>query len=101
MRALVPRISKSYYYPAMAKRLGQEGRVLVALRVDARGELVDVKVHRSSGHAILDKAAVDALRREVEAAAAAPAEAQHRVRNAVGKSLYQQGTDARRKGAKR
>ena len=63
MRALVPRISKSYYYPAMAKRLGQEGRVLVALRVDARGELVDVKVHRSSGHAILDKAAVDALRR--------------------------------------
>jgi hypothetical protein len=45
--------------------------------------------------------AVDALRREVEAAAAAPAEAQHRVRNAVGKSLYQQGTDARRKGAKR
>ena len=63
MRALVPRISKSYYYPAMARRLGQEGRVLVALRIDARGELVDVKVHRSSGHAILDKAAVDALRR--------------------------------------
>ena len=63
MRALVPRLDKSYYYPAMAKRLGLEDRVLVAIWVDARGEIIDIKVHKSRGHAILDEAAVDALRR--------------------------------------
>lgn len=63
MRALVPEVNKSYYYPAIARRLGQEGRVLVAIRIDSRGEVVGVKLHRSSGHTILDKAAIDALRR--------------------------------------
>lgn len=45
--------------------------------------------------------AIEKLKDEVERAAAAPAAAQPEVRNKVGKQLYEQGTDGRRKGAKR
>ncbi len=45
-------------YPAVAKRLGLEGRVLVELRVDQQGKLTKLSLYRSSGHRSLDKEAL-------------------------------------------
>jgi Ca-activated chloride channel family protein len=45
--------------------------------------------------------AVEELKKAVDRAAAAPAAVQAEVRNQLGKSLYEAGTDGRRKGAKR
>lgn len=63
LQRLVPNIRGQYFYPQMARRLGLEGRVLVALEIDAQGKVVSVRLHRSSGHAPLDEGAVTALRR--------------------------------------
>ncbi len=48
-------------YPRRARRLGLEGRVVLEVRVDARGEVVRCRVKRSSGHGILDEAAARAV----------------------------------------
>jgi hypothetical protein len=45
--------------------------------------------------------AIEKLKKDVQRAAAAPAPAQAEVRSQLGKSLYEAGTDGRRKGAKR
>lgn len=45
-------------YPRSARRLGLEGTVLVEMVVDKRGQIVTVKVARSSGHDVLDQAAL-------------------------------------------
>ena len=47
-------------YPAEAKRLGQEGVVLLRLKISATGAIKSVVVARSSGHALLDEAALRA-----------------------------------------
>ncbi len=44
-------------YPLVAKRRGWEGETLLTLHVDARGRVAKATVARSSGHAILDRAA--------------------------------------------
>ena len=48
-------------YPAFAKRRGWQGEVLIELLVAADGSLVQAEIKRSSGHKILDKAALRAL----------------------------------------
>jgi len=50
-------------YPPESVRRGEEGRVLCALHIDVRGTVTRVDVLRSSGHGLLDQAAVDALMR--------------------------------------
>lgn len=50
-------------YPTLSRRLGEEGRVLLRVRIDARGVPVELAVVDSSGHARLDDAALDAARR--------------------------------------
>lgn len=45
-------------YPRSARRLGLEGRVLVELVINNQGEITSVKVVRSSGHDLLDQAAI-------------------------------------------
>jgi protein TonB len=50
-------------YPAAARRRGVEGTVLVRLKVDGRGRVLDAEVLRSSGSKLLDEAAASALRR--------------------------------------
>ena len=49
-------------YPLAAQRRGLEGRVLLAIFVDADGSVRDVRVQESSGHSVLDAAAAKAAR---------------------------------------
>jgi len=49
-------------YPGQARRRGLEGRVLVHATVAVSGECTRAELRRSSGHAILDEAALRAVR---------------------------------------
>ncbi len=48
-------------YPRQARRRNQEGTVLVEALVDERGDVVQVKVIKSSGFALLDQSAIKAV----------------------------------------
>lgn len=50
-------------YPLVARRRGWEGVVRVGLRVEADGQLTRLRVIDSSGHALLDRAALSSLGR--------------------------------------
>jgi periplasmic protein TonB len=50
-------------YPESARRAKQEGRVMVRASVSAEGRVQSVRIQRSSGHAVLDRAALDAVRK--------------------------------------
>lgn len=50
-------------YPADAIVRGLEGTVMLRLTIDASGRVADVEVVESSGHAELDEAAVEAVRK--------------------------------------
>jgi protein TonB len=49
-------------YPALARSRGQQGRVLLRVAVSAAGAPSSVAVVSSSGHPLLDRAALDAVR---------------------------------------
>ena len=49
-------------YPALAKRRQWEGRVLLKVQVLASGRAAQVSIAASSGHEVLDEAALDAVR---------------------------------------
>lgn len=49
-------------YPYLARRRGQEGRVLLRVRVSSAGDAAAVSIRRSSGYRLLDDAAVEAVR---------------------------------------
>ena len=48
----------SDYYPAQSRRNNEEGRALVHICVDERGRVASAAIDASSGHALLDDAAV-------------------------------------------
>lgn len=50
-------------YPALSRRLGEDGRVLLRVFVMPDGHAREVHIERSSGHARLDRAARDAVSR--------------------------------------
>lgn len=50
-------------YPALSRRLNEEGKVLLKVRVSAQGTALDVAVSKSSGFPRLDAAATDAVSR--------------------------------------
>lgn len=50
-------------YPPGARRRNQQGRVLLRVRVSARGRALSVRVSRSSGYKLLDSAALRTVRR--------------------------------------
>jgi len=50
-------------YPELARRRGQEGKVIVLAHIDAEGKITDVDVAQSSGHFLLDEGAKNAIRR--------------------------------------
>lgn len=49
-------------YPLAARRAGQQGRVLVRADISTEGRVTEVSVHQSSGHSLLDEAAINAVR---------------------------------------
>lgn len=50
-------------YPRIAVLRNIQGRVLLAVDVSERGAPIEIKIEKSSGHAILDQAAVEAVQR--------------------------------------
>ena len=51
------------HYPDSARRDGKEGRVLLRVLVDDEGRTKAIEVNTSSGHEMLDQAAIAALRK--------------------------------------
>lgn len=49
-------------YPRLARRMGEEGRVVLAFTLEADGRLASVRVVESSGSELLDEAALEAVR---------------------------------------
>lgn len=64
-----PRFNAAYLnnpppdYPAVARRRGLEGRVVVRAEVLADGRCARVELKQGSGHALLDEAALEAVRK--------------------------------------
>ncbi len=54
------RLAEHVFYPPEAVAQGLQGEVRLLLRLDAGGKLVSASVVTSSGHEVLDKAAVSA-----------------------------------------
>ncbi|MFT5433631.1 MAG: protein TonB [Myxococcota bacterium] len=54
-------VHRRHRYPRAAARAGLEGRVLVELTIDATGKIIQKRVIESSGHAVLDRAALAAI----------------------------------------
>ena len=52
-----------FVYPSLARRQGWQGRVQIALRVEADGRFSELRVVQSSGHASLDHDALQTLQR--------------------------------------
>jgi periplasmic protein TonB len=50
-------------YPLQSRRRGEQGQVLLRVQVDAQGLPEQVEIHQGSGHARLDAAALEAVRR--------------------------------------
>lgn len=50
-------------YPAISRRMGEEGRVVLRVRVNASGAATDVQLHASSGSERLDNAALTTVQR--------------------------------------
>lgn len=68
-------IAKELFYPTEAIERGLEGEALVLLFLDEAGNAIAARIEASSGHAILDVAAVRAARTLKSLPASAPREA--------------------------
>lgn len=69
------RHAEGQFYPPEAIALGLQGEVLVLMIIDQSGSVSAARVERSSGHAILDQAALRAVRALRSLPADAPQEA--------------------------
>lgn len=56
------RVQEALVYPLAARRQGLRGSVELDVRLDPTGRVRDVKVARSSGHGLLDDAAIETVR---------------------------------------
>ena len=50
-------------YPTVSRRLGEQGKVTLRVKVDESGYCTAIAVSQSSGHQRLDQAALDAVQR--------------------------------------
>lgn len=55
-------IQHAIAYPVTARKMGWEGKVVVAFRLLSDGSVRDVRVVQGSGYAALDRGAIDAVR---------------------------------------
>lgn len=60
----VPEYKKNppIFYPRRARQRGYEGTVMLEVLVDQNGRVVDLRILSSSGHAILDRSAANAVK---------------------------------------
>lgn len=56
-------LNRHFVYPAMARRLGWEGRVELRVSLDPEGRVYGLRILRSSGYALLDDDAMQTLQR--------------------------------------
>lgn len=63
LRTIRRQIERVWTYPETARQDGLQGRVELRFRIAADGSAESVEILRSSGHAILDDAAITAVRR--------------------------------------
>ena len=56
-------VQRRINYPPIARRMGWEGRVLIGFVLEPNGDIRDLKVLKSCGYEVLDKEALDAIRR--------------------------------------
>ena len=56
------RVAELKRYPSSARLNGQEGKVILKAVIRSDGHLAEVSVQKSSGHAILDTAAIEAVK---------------------------------------
>jgi protein TonB len=56
-------LSQHFYYPPLARRKGMQGTVLLGFGISGQGAIRNIRVVKSSGYAILDLAAQDAMQR--------------------------------------
>lgn len=56
-------LSGRFHYPRLARKRGWEGIVEIALNLAPDGRITQVQLHRASGHAVLDSAALDSANR--------------------------------------
>ncbi len=54
-------IERSKHYPAKARRLGIAGTTILKFMISGKGDLLTIKIVKSSGEQILDKAALEAI----------------------------------------
>ena len=56
-------LAQYFYYPPLARRKGMQGTVLLGFGISGQGAIRNIRVVKSSGYAILDLAAQDAMQR--------------------------------------
>jgi len=56
------RVAELKRYPNQARMNGQEGKVILKAVIRSDGQLADVSVQKSSGHSVLDAAAIEAVK---------------------------------------
>jgi TonB family protein len=56
------KIAKAKSYPALAKRRGHQGKAILSFKLSRDGNVLDLKVEKSTGHKSLDQAALRAIR---------------------------------------
>lgn len=56
-------LTQYFYYPPLARRKGMQGTVLLGFGISGQGAVRNIRVVKSSGYAILDLAAQDAMQR--------------------------------------
>lgn len=58
----VYRINPAPEYPSLARRRGYQGTVVMEVLVDREGRVQDLRLYQSSGHEVLDRAAMQAVK---------------------------------------
>lgn len=64
-RTLQQHMSRFKHYPRIARRRGWQGQPVVRFSLDREGALLRVELETSSGHKILDQAALDTVKKSV------------------------------------